>query len=153
MSIAEYKPILLSAATDVLESMCFVGVIGAMDALADVLPGAETDWLAAGLEFRGPSNGSFGLSTSFATARNLACNFLGEDESAIDRSRAEEVLCELANMICGYFLGLREGRSTYDLSHPQPLPALTERSESTAFECFELEEGCLCVWMNLEPRS
>ena len=119
----------------------------------DVVPDADDDWLAAGLQFCGPSSGTFGLSTSLATARLLASNFLGEDDSAIDRSRAEEVLCELANMVCGCFLGLREGRSTYDLSHPQPLPAFADRGVSTVFECFELEEGYLCVWMNLEPTS
>src|SRR5271156_7237914 len=89
---------LLTSATDVLESMYFTGVMG----LSEV-PVTGAGWTAQ-MEFKGELSGSFTLGMSAETARLLAANFFGEEESEVTETAVADMVGEMANMICGSVL-------------------------------------------------
>ena len=103
---------LLASATDVLESMYFTSVMGASET---PIVGSG---LSAQLEFKGEVSGSFKLRMNAETARLLASNFFGEEESDITESAIADMVGEMANMICGSVLSGMETESHFKLSHP-----------------------------------
>src|SRR5271170_741982 len=103
---------LLTSATDVLEAMYFTSVTGAS---AGSIPGPG---LTARLEFRGELSGAFLLRMNLETARLLAANFFGEEESELTETAIGDMVGEMANMICGSVLSGLETESHFKLSHP-----------------------------------
>lgn len=80
-----------------------------------------TDPIIVGLEFQGRhSHGKCAVVTEEPTARALSATFLCEDGD-MTRGSAWEVMCELANMFCGRFLGQMDAQESYRLSSPQSL--------------------------------
>jgi CheY-specific phosphatase CheX len=148
MQAIDLDPLLMSAATEVLESMCFINVVTSSDESVT----EDGAWISARLHFQGPSSGYFGLRTPLGTARIIASNFLGEDEVDLNTLQVIEVLCELSNMICGSFLSRLESNGVYDLSHPVRDLALVQPSADTVCQVLQLNEGALCVWLNTESR-
>jgi CheY-specific phosphatase CheX len=145
----DFNPLLVSAATEVLESMCFISVVESSDESVT----EDDTWIAARLQFQGWLSGDFGLRTPLATARIIASNFLGEDEADLNTLQVIEVLCELSNMICGSFLNRLEGKGAYDLSHPVRDLMLAQPPAVAACQALQLNEGALCVWLSMEPTS
>ena len=72
----------------------------------------------ARLEFEGEVSGSFTLRMNTGTARLLALNFFGEEESDITELAVGDMVGEMANMICGSVLSRLEAESHFKLSHP-----------------------------------
>ena len=146
MQTTELEPLLTTAASDVLESMCFVGVLG---------PGTELpdeNWLWTRLDFSGSGTGSFGISASQAAGKLIASNFLGQETAEVSLEQMEEVLCELSNMICGSFLSRYRPADLFDLSHPVRDPQ--GHTSSTAIsQTLEIEEGSLHIWLELDRKS
>jgi CheY-specific phosphatase CheX len=145
----DFNPLLVSAAIEVLESMCFISVVESSDESVT----EDDTWIAARLQFQGWLSGDFGLRTPLATARIVASNFLGEDEADLNTLQVIEVLCELSNMICGSFLNRLEGKGAYDLSHPVRDLMLAQPPAVAACQALQLNEGALCVWLSMEPTS
>ena len=79
--------------------------------------------IAVQLAFDGDPSGSLTLRTTSAAARSIAADFLGEDESELSERQVEEVVSELANMICGAVLSRVESRAVFRLGSPRILPA------------------------------
>ncbi|HVX67697.1 MAG TPA: chemotaxis protein CheX, partial [Bryobacteraceae bacterium] len=80
-------------------------------------------------------------------------NFLGaEDESGIQEEQVGEVLCELANMICGSVLSRLAGDLAFDLSHPELVAGDGDRTGwlQSAARTFELENGWLTAAIRFE---
>ena len=102
----------LSSATDVLESMYFTSVMGTSE-----VPLSGAGWIA-GLEFKGDLSGSFTLRMSLDTARLLAANFFGEEESDVTETAVGDMVGEMANMICGSVLSRMERETHFKLTHP-----------------------------------
>jgi len=102
----------LSSATDVLESMYFTSVMGTSE-----VPLSGAGWIA-GLEFQGELSGSFTLRMSLDTARLLAANFFGEEESDVTEAAIGDMVGEMANMICGSVLSRMERETHFKLTHP-----------------------------------
>jgi CheY-specific phosphatase CheX len=102
----------LTSATDVLESMYFTSVMGPAE-----VPLSGAGWIA-GLEFKGELSGSFTLRMSVETARLLAANFFGEEESDVTETAIGDMVGEMANMICGSVLSRMETETHFKLSHP-----------------------------------
>ena len=78
--------------------------------------------VAVQLTFEGDPPGSLTLYTSRAVGRSIAADFLGEDLTALPEEQVDEVLCELANMICGAVLSRVESRTLFRLGTPRILP-------------------------------
>ena len=74
--------------------------------------------IMARVDFKGAPSGAMTLRTGADSARALAANFLGEEESSLDAHQVEAVFAELANMVCGGVLTRTEPDCTFRLSSP-----------------------------------
>jgi hypothetical protein len=144
MVAQECEAVLAEAASEVLETMYFTGVLRQAEE-----PEVYRDgWLSVRLAFSGPDNGSFGVRTPGEVARTLASNFLGVDEEDIRERQMGEVLCELANIVCGAALVRLAGDARFSLTHPE-IHADGPAQEATTV-VLELDTGLLEVWFHPE---
>lgn len=149
MPMVERGSIIAEATADVLESMCFIEVLGDIPEMRS--PGA--DWISAKLYFNGPRSGELGISAAPSTVKELAANFLGEDPTQLDSPECLEFLCELSNMICGSLLGRLKQESIYILSHPINSPYLPNSQPNCTFKTFRVDGGELFVWLSVETKT
>lgn len=134
--------------SSVLETMFFTAPIDFADG------DAESDAVESRVSFRGRPSGVFHLRVSASGARLLAAGFLGQDEDDLSEAQTVQVVCELANMLCGASLSQIESDQIFDLGAPEPVPPgtlLEACQDSTAArQSFELESGILTVALHLE---
>jgi CheY-specific phosphatase CheX len=115
---ATFDSALRESAVEVLEKMFFISDVGETVAESD----SAALEIAARLTFDGSPPGWLALRMSKMAARSIAADFLGEEvETSTDR-QAEEMVCELANMICGSVLSRTESDATFHLSSPLVVP-------------------------------
>jgi CheY-specific phosphatase CheX len=124
---------------DVLETMFFTGILAPSEDPLEVTRGT----LSACVSFAGPPNGELRLRIGHATASALAASFLGIPADEVTASLTDNVLGELANMLCGSFLTKSAPRSTLRLSTPQVGNAPAALDDAAVQICFELPEGLL----------
>ena len=105
---------------EVLEKMFFVRSFGDARSATD-----EREFIA-GLSFVGEPSGWLVLCVTDRAARSVASDFLGEDEGGLSEHQIGEVICELANMICGSVLSRVERNATFHLASPQLLPVASQ---------------------------
>ena len=99
---------------EVLEKMFFVEPVEEQFPTAESGSGA----IAVGLAFDGSPSGSLCLCVGNDAARQIAADFLGEGDDSLPVQKVQEVICELANMICGSFLSHVETSTTFRLASP-----------------------------------
>ncbi len=128
------------AVTEVLETMFFTSVLDSCS--CGGLPVGVPALLSC-LSFRGQPAGIFEIGITLDAARSLAAGFLGAEEPDISDARTGEVVCELANMLCGSVLSRVGGDFTFELSHPELVTAGLDAADTSL--CFELPEGHLAV--------
>jgi two-component system chemotaxis response regulator CheY len=135
---ANQAALVSQAVTEILETMCFLE--------AKPYTAMAEDWgdreravdldgppaYGAELRFDGGICGQLRLFADESAARCLAANFLGEDEDEVLPRQLQQVLLELANMICGAILHEQEYELLFTLSSPVPaaLPLGVPFSES-----------------------
>jgi CheY-specific phosphatase CheX len=113
----------------------------------------DGELIAASLSFQGSPPGRFGLLVSVPTARTLAADFAGCDESCLVAEQVTGVIGELANMICGAAVSRLESDAHFDLSSPEvtevganePGPDFNAGSPSTCR--FEFSGGTLVFFL------
>ena len=145
MPQTETKSLIVEASTEVLESMCFTGVVGEM-AGSSVYGG---DCISARLYFSGATSGELGISASLTTATTLAAAFLGEDPSQLTSSQIAEFLGELSNMICGSTLSRMAGNGVYKLSHPTSETCFPSYLPNGTRQTIQLDRGELFIWLSV----
>jgi hypothetical protein len=149
MNPSELGQVLSDSAAEVLESMFFTGVAG--EAPAEAIPADAAIW--ASLRFLGSPSGAFGVGLPRDAARRIAASFLGTETSEVSDTQTDEVICELANMLCGSVLSRVEGNARFDLSQPRPAAAPADSGSPGARKTLLTEEGPLAVWVELEPEG
>jgi CheY-specific phosphatase CheX len=138
---------LAESVREVLEKMFFVDLAEPAGSA-----GPRPEGIAAELTFEGDPPGSFRLDLDLAAAASTAADFLGQDTAALENSQIEEVVCELANMICGSVLSRLESSATFRLSKPE----IASAPESAPLAVLEsnfrtnLGEGALQAEIRLE---
>lgn len=136
-----------------LETMFFTSPLGLVD-LANLPEGAsEGDVIESRVAFHGTPSGVFHLRISVLGARLIAAAFLGEDDDSLCRAETEQVVCELANMLCGSMMSRLESDQSFDLSAPELVPSGTLDALLEPFavrQSFELESGILTMSLHLE---
>ena len=135
---------MFESATEVLETMFFTSLTGVAAPEWN-----ETDCLDASLSFRGARSGAFGVRAPLAVARLVASNFLGADQDDLTAEQTAQVLCELANMLCGSTLCRLEKNRLFDLASPG-LSGGPPDDPRVATRTLELEEGPLAVWLRFD---
>lgn len=141
---------LSESAAEVLESMFFASPMET----AGLDESAPPPSISAQLSFKGARRGRFGVRVSEDAAKTLAASFLGDDNEAITDEQSGEVLCEMANMLCGSVLSRMAEGARFELSQPlldQPPVLLPEHATATA--AFDVEEGSLLIWLHVEEES
>ena len=108
--------------------------------------------LLARVVFEGERSGTLDLRISETSSRGLAAAFLGEDEESLTAVQIGQVVCELANMFCGWLLSQIEHDRHFELSVPQLLCAEHEMSglQPTSEASFAIEKGILTVALYLD---
>jgi len=114
--------------------------------------------VVARLTFEGNPSGSLSLSVTGAAARSIAADFLGEDEPELSEQQIGEVICELANMICGSVLSRVESNTIFRLGAPRLLEESETESVSpgatdSTIHAVEISNGALVVMVNTETPA
>jgi len=141
-----------SAVEEVLETMYFTGVLDCGLGCVSPPEPAGADELAAEIRFQGSQSGRFRVRAPLRLARMLTACFLGREEVEVPESQAGDVVCELANMICGSILSRLDHKGAFHIGHPelvQPGP-LGEPEGITTSGWFDLENGILAVSLTVQ---
>jgi CheY-specific phosphatase CheX len=136
---------LRTAVDEVLERMFFAETLG--ECAACDAECASGEKLAVSLTFAGEPSGFLLLHMSAMAARQIAADFLGADEASVSALQTSEVVCELANMICGSVLSRVESATTFQLGAPHVVATSVEamaNSGGTRY-CVQLTNGRLAV--------
>jgi chemotaxis protein CheY-P-specific phosphatase CheC len=146
---AELSHLLEQTACDTLELMFFAEILGA----ASPENFAGTNCVASALHFSGARSGSFGVIVQADAAQALAVDFLGGETEDPGAERVGEVICELANILCGGTLSRLLVDRGCSLSQPQLCSATVPIAEDagTAVASIQLESGALTVWCKMDP--
>jgi CheY-specific phosphatase CheX len=130
----ELHHLLAIAVEDVLETMFFSETFGPCE------PEAMVAQLEARVAFSGASSGSVAVRISESSARSLAASFLGEAEDS-------QVVCEVANILCGSIVTKMESQGCFDLGAPELYPDSNQQVVTSAAvqQSFAIERGTLTV--------
>jgi hypothetical protein len=96
-----------------LEKMFFIQCLG------ESLEFESEPQFVAHLTFEGDPSGALTLSVRASAARSVAADFLAAEEPDLSEQEIGEVVCELANMICGSVLSRVESSATFRLASPR----------------------------------
>jgi len=149
MAVDQMEQDLKACAEEVLESMFFTSP------LSEPVPGGRSrlDLILAQVTFRGTASGRFGVGCSMDAARSLTAAFLGMESDTVAEQQCGEVICELANMLCGSVLSRMEPGGRFDLMTPEIEPPGCLPETVTASRIFQLEEGALLTWLLFEEAN
>jgi CheY-specific phosphatase CheX len=109
---------------EVLEKMFFIQCLG------EPLGSESETEIVAHLTFEGDPSGALTLAVTANAARSVAADFLAAEEPDLSEQEIGEVVCELANMICGSVLSRVESSATFRLGSPR---IVAPKSGPTAF--------------------
>ena len=138
--------------SDVLNSMCFTSVFNSstLDAHHPGIPSTPEDY-GFGLRFKGDVSGRFGLHLGIGTARTLAANFLAKEVQQLTAGDVDEIVCELANMLCGSVVSRVDGDHGYVLTPPEPMQALPDfDQEDVLISRLDTDSGTITTWVVVE---
>jgi CheY-specific phosphatase CheX len=139
--------VLRDSVNEVLEKMFFIRSLG------DSAAASSSPELIAHLKFEGRPCGSFTLCAGLSAARSITADFLGTEEGELTNEQVGEVICELANMICGSALSRIENEFQFRLASPVLLSAPPKDRGTVVSEAVELYHGALAATMNIEERA
>jgi CheY-specific phosphatase CheX len=148
---------LRNAVTEVLEKMFFIRVLEDPREAAEFSmrerPYGEPE-IAVSVIFHGEPSGRLSLCLGRRIARAIAADFLGEEEPELGNRQVEEVIAELANMVCGAVLSSVESAATFRLDTPVLIDPdrAKSRQREAAVHTFPIGGSSLTVklWME-EP--
>jgi CheY-specific phosphatase CheX len=140
--------LLSAAASDVLETMFFTPVMGETE--VSLTPPASA--VAARLYFAGARPGTFALRVTEPAAASIAANFLGEEVSEPTPGQVRDVICELANMICGSALSRLDSEAHFDLGHPELVEPVEAAMPDGASRAFDIGDGEVAVFLRIHVQ-
>jgi CheY-specific phosphatase CheX len=137
---------------EVLEQMFFVQPVD--EPLSEDSPQAgDSAHFSADVGFSGEPSGRLLLRISKPAARSIAADFLAEDEAVLSEQQVGEVVCELANIICGSVLTRVKSRTSFRLGSPRLLFQVPEvELRPAAVRSLDLWNGNITIAMTTEPE-
>jgi CheY-specific phosphatase CheX len=145
--VLEVDRVLHESVDEVLEKMFFIRSLG------DSVGASGGPEIIAHLTFEGRPSGSFTLRAGWAAARSITADFLGMEEVELSESQVSEVVCELANMICGCALSRLECDFQFRLGMPVLLTSAPQVGGVAVSRAVELYNGAIAVTMNIEEPA
>ena len=155
MKAAELEGLMSGCYADVLDSMCFVSVYDTVVVRAEAgkSPVAALDY-GFGLGFAGDVSGRFGLQVDRATASELTANFLAKEKVEVSNSDIDDVVGELANMLCGSVVSRVDGEHSFVLTHPEPIQTLPDFDrEDVLVSRLETDSGVITTWFVVDENQ
>jgi CheY-specific phosphatase CheX len=144
----DLEDILEAASYDVLESMCFFGIVGHADT-----PSHAEEQVSAKVQFHGEAAGELRATLDYPAAYLIAAHLSGEEAHDIEPAQMEAVICELANLLCEAVLSRYRKDGLFQLSDPE-IVAYDELESGREVSCvYELETGCIKVSITLQESS
>jgi CheY-specific phosphatase CheX len=107
----EMKEIMMAAIFDVVEQMFYVFLEPVGDECSDYA-------MEAAIRFKGDLKGEMSILVSSGLAESMVHNLLGLEKGRMTKEDIEDCVKEVANMICGNFLGRLDQTRVFDLSMP-----------------------------------
>ena len=152
---AKWREGLFLSAQEVLETMFFTPVHG--EAERGEEPREENCGgfarLGVSLDFDGDLRGRFAVSVEPACADGIAANFLGADDPfGLADGQTGQVLCELANMICGAVLSRVQPGGRFDLTHPEVVNPPKPLGQDQISVAIGLEDGQVRMRLTLRKH-
>ena len=146
------REVLRESVEDVLAKMFFVETLGESASEPGAPPAAA---MGAEVTFEGEPAGTLTMRLTTSAADQIAADFLGLDAEVVSPSRVAEVVCELANMICGSVLSRLESATAFHLATPRivPLPECASAPADAIRYAAELSNGELAVDLTMGTRT
>jgi CheY-specific phosphatase CheX len=137
---------------EVLEQMFFVQPVE--EPLAQKSTEAvDSSHLSVDVGFSGEPSGRLLLRISKPAARSIAADFLAEDEAVLSEQQVGDVVCELANIICGSVLTRVESRTSFQLGSPRLLCQVPEPEiRPVAVRSLDLWNGNIIIALTTESE-
>lgn len=145
MTETELEHVLARCTETVLEQMFFVR------ALNESIPAPDAE-LSVEVRFAGEPSGRLLLRISSSAARLIAGDFLGEDESGLSEQQVAEVICELANIICGSVLSQVGTETTFRLDAPHLEHGPSVLDPNAVVDSVALDNGNLLIAFSAERQ-
>ena len=124
---------------------------------ATAAAGESGERLAARVAFAGKPSGRLTVRIEPGAARAIAAGFLGEEEGEVTARQTGDVLCELANMICGFVLSRVESEDEFRLGEPRleepGADACAERAAGPGAAVYAVETGFGVLTAELEMEG
>src|SRR5260370_27293509 len=146
---AEARVVLCDCVTTILEKMFFACVFGESESAA--ISGAPL--IGAWVAFDGPLRGKLAIALESDLAKTLAADFLGlSSVEELDSAKAEEIIGELANMVCGATLSRIDDDALFSLAPPVhgPEAVALALSDCGIQQLLDIGEGALVVRLRIE---
>lgn len=139
----DFAAMLGRVSADVLETMFFSGAVAA-ECGHDWVPGA----MSVRVNFDGSHSGEMWLTLTPDAVPSIASAFLGLEPQETGEEQQSQVICELANILCGAVLSSLwpESRLLLDAPH---LTAFECAGHGVWHCCLALDEGVLAIWIHL----
>ena len=101
------------------------------------------------------SPGRFGMHLGIGTALYvLTANFLAKEVQQLAAGDVDEIVCELANMLCGSVVSRVDGDHGYVLTPPEPMRALPDfDQEDVLISRLDTDSGIITTWFVVEGRA
>ncbi|MBS1802435.1 MAG: chemotaxis protein CheX [Acidobacteria bacterium] len=136
--------LIIAAVAEVLETMFFTEILQ-VGGSHPSLPA-----LGARVAFTGHNSGIVSIRISEAAARSLTASFLGESEESLSQTQVANLVCELANMLCGCIVSKMAAHGCFTLDSPELIDGSTQESTERPEirQSFAIERGSLTVSLN-----
>ncbi len=148
MTTASIPDLMVTTAADALGTMFFTPVVrrchGSVVANTNGALLVRIPFLAGA-----GSSGHLDIRVSTSGAQSIASSFLAVDEGPVPEHRVNDVICELANVICGSLLSTLLSERGFRLLTPEVMREPAGVSSSTFEEALELESGWMTLHLNL----
>jgi CheY-specific phosphatase CheX len=139
---------LAAAVSDVLETMFFSPVLGEVPVST-----APPEAVAARLPFSGARSGDFGIRLAAGAAQVIAAGFLAEETREPSQEQVAEVVCELANMLCGSVLSRLDRGAHFDLGSPAVVDPAALSAPEAFCRAFDIGDGEVAVFLRMDDKA
>ena len=142
----DWVEVLRSSSEEVLETMFFCDIPGSPSGTD------QEETISAKLRFEGIPSGTFTICISTVAAHELSSTFLGIEPDQVTVNQLDQVVGELANMVCWNAMSRAALGNTLILTHPEFFRAAPSFSCKSSINIrLEIEMGLFEAFIEFDP--